>query len=623
MIDLRIIARTLMGKPVKVINDRSFPGEAAINLETYDIIYNPDMVAESLRNAQAYINSVNWKPYDYRELNSLFLFLHEIGHFKYSPTMLELKAAIAKNPDIPEEFQMFCSNAVEDSIIQRMFEKEYPSKIFTAAWRLCTPIHQGAVGAQEFLNNINAGTAVLNVHNQIYYLILYAYNRHNPTIQNLYKEPYMIWSEGTMEKFQIAFTTYNRVERLNASVEFIKSAWNDIKNSGQDLMQQIKVMMNAAGSGGEDQQGQSGQGQGGKGEGQDQSQGQPQDGQGGQGGQVKDLPQELKDAIKKACEEFNKQINAGKEKQDKQEEQEQKAQASKDLPQVDERVLDDLDNDMSSYIKLGGKPGNCGEDGSQQADMNQGKLNQLGSDLYKKVVPIFARIHNEEPYWKNGLEEGEEIDEYALADHYLSGDMRIFKDYIATKENRKINITYFLDDSGSMGGSLYTNCANILSALCHAFEEADITTQIYLFSNSCVKIKDKTERAVWFQNDISNILATCKHAYRGGGTSIKDGLKHYLKQDIIDPEETINIVYILTDGELWDHGEAAELVQKIRARQGYVFGIGLNLGQSSMNNFGHWMGGQGVKNYSQTSIIHELGPDIVRTIDKIVHKQEI
>lgn len=622
------IARTLMGMRIAIIEDYGFAGMAALNLLNQNIIVNPKTVEEHLK--KVFPNGV---PGDVKTYFSIFLTLHEVGHYFYSPTYEELMDACKRHPDIEGELQAFCSNVVEDCVIQRAMEKRFPSKKFKKAWATGTPIMQGEMEAKDYIDTLDPN----NVHGMLFYFILRAYNIGNADVQSRWNNnPKLPWSDKTIALFDTSITTVNRLDRVDQSVgEFAKSVYDDLLQRG--LNPPPGPGQGPQGPGGQGGQG-GGQGQGpsqpGQGSGQGSGSGQgkdPQNGQGqgqgqnqgnsqGKGGTGAGAPtgrqqpltkDQIDAAIKQAAAELNKQLNgdtATQQKRSSGADSSDPGPINKSIDGVDNRQLEDIDADITSDIQVGTT--------DAESDKRYGKLNILGEELYKTIVPIFGRIHNEEPYWQTGLEEGEEIDQDALPDFFTQKDLHIYKDFHSTKENRKINVTFFLDDSGSMDGSLFVNCANILAALCHAFEETEIDTQIYLFGSSSRKVKDLSMHS-YLSGNVSNVLSALNQAYEGGGTSIKDGLKHYIQQETFNDDEYINLIFILTDGCIWDTAEAAKLIADLQSRKVYINGIGLNLGDGDVRNFKQWC--TNVKNYSPNEILKYLGDDIADFIDDIIH----
>jgi hypothetical protein len=596
-----------MGMQLTLQQDYQFQGLAALNLLSLNIVINPQEVDKTLN--EAYPNGYNSSV---KEMFTIYLTLHEIGHYKFSPTWSQLEAAIKKESDIPDNLCALCSNIVEDCVIQRAMEKLYPSKIFKKAWAIGTPIIQGNIALKDYIKTLLPG----NVQQMLFYFILRGYNLTDKDVQSRWNnDPRLPWSDKTIVSFETAITTVDPVERVGKSVsEFARNVYNDLK---QNNLNPPPMPMPGQGQGqGQGSQG-SGQQQGqqGQGQGQSQSAQTAPNGQGGQQGQAgqssgnrKPLSQaELDKMIQDAAAALNQKLNAIKQQLEANEQNNSGVHGS-NTNTVSPRQLNDLDANVEAEFQVGQT--------SPESDQRYGKLNALGEQLFKIVAPIFARIHNEEPYWRKGLEDGEEIDEDALPDYFLTKDLHIYQDYCETREQRKINITFYLDDSGSMRGGQFVNCANILTALCHGFEETEIGTQIYLFGDSSRKVKDLTCPATLTGN-VSNVLSALQQSYSGGGTSISDGLKHYLSQESFNDNEYINIIYILTDGCIWDTAEARQLIQELRNKGTYVKGIGLELGDSGIRGLRDWAGE--ATDYTQAGILRNLGDDIVDFIDDIIH----
>lgn len=597
----QIVASILAGKNIELRVNATYDGIAALNLPESYIIMNPDRIHAALVEKSSIYTT------DMADNFLIFLVLHEIGHYLYSPTYKELTEAIAATPGLPNELQALCSNIIEDCIIQSLMKKRFPSKVFKQALNLGTDIIQGSVAATGWIDRLDPN----NVHSLLFYFILRGYHRTNQEIQSKFHgSPKLPWSDKTLELFDTTTTIVNNKERvLQSCGELAKSIYQDLQQANLQMPTKASDQNDQNQNKNQDQQQNQNQGQG-QGQNQDQGQGQ---------GQSQSRPmtkEELDKAIQEAAAQLNKQIQGATSQQAQEKAKQEQSHGTGSVDKgsmIDQRQLDDYDAG-----KLSGRP--VGTTTPLQDKIN-GHLNALGLALYKNAAPIFARIHNEEPFWKYGLEDGEEVDEDALPDFVLIKDLHIYKEYCEIKENRKIDVTFFLDDSGSMRNEYkdqYLQCANILAALCHAFEEADIATQIYIFSDNSVKVKD-TSVVAQLNDNCSNILSALLYSYRGQDTNIRDGLQYYLQQESLNDDEYIHIVFILTDGVVSGRDQTRSLIQQLVDAHVYVKGIGLDLNDKALDYFRTWL--PDAKNYTNDTIVNNLGPEIVNIIDDLVHKR--
>lgn len=199
---------------------------AQIDLGSYEITMNPKLIAEEISDV---IQEVVDAGHDTGEVFGgimasfncfisdrchsdteqitavfkLFLTLHEIGHYLYSPDIAMIKKyATTYCPQIPPELVMAVLNIVEDSFIQAQFRKEYPGRVYNEAFKLGQKYLQGDIKGygQHVIED-----QTINIQNKLYYFILRAYNEGEADVLNMWGHPEKLgWSKETVASFDEA-----------------------------------------------------------------------------------------------------------------------------------------------------------------------------------------------------------------------------------------------------------------------------------------------------------------------------------------------------------------------------------------------------------------------------------
>ena len=624
---MKSVSYALTGRPLRTRLDYGSDSMASIHLRDGYISFNPKLINDFLNENEAYIRN-HWYRVNDNDIViyfTLFLTLHELGHYHYSPFYSEIKD-IMTNTDqaIPESVKFLCSNIVEDSHIQDRMKQRYPSVKFDQAWGLGETLVQGDAAVQNYITDLQKCPTL---NNYMMYFIYRAYNRSNQAVQDMWDGKVGLpWSQDTISAFEQAITIYDKTARAElACNDFARGVLDDIKQLPQNQQLQLVQASNPQNG----QNGQNGQAQAGQGQGQ---------------GQPIDINQALNDLFQKVSDELNKHLNNSVEKQQNDDLQNNPVGPNgggcgrngqselhdndanhqyEDSHTIEDptRLLEDID-DSNIIIEemVVSKIEDAVIDKSQIKQVEPyTQINQMAQKLYQKIGPEFAQIHNEENFWKHGLEDGAELDEDKITDFYTEKALDIYQEFVDTRETRQINVTFLFDNSASMGGSKFADGANIVSVLCHAFEEADIQTQVYMFESKTHKLKDFTQPAVWFGESMSNILLAINQIGDGGGTDINPALKHYIAQDINKDKNVINLLFIVTDGGVCDPQLTKQLTEQIYSSGAYVRAIGLDLSHGDISNLKKWLNKDDILLYTSNEIVSKLGYDIAELVDDIIH----
>ena len=593
---MKLITQVLLQKKLRIRPSYGSDSQASVHLRDGYITFNPKLINEVLNHNEAEINlhfsGLQSKPWQVEEYYITYLTLHEVAHIINSVHYSDYVALEKKsNQNILSELKSLVCNIVEDCVIEDMLKQQYPVKAFKIPWELGTYIHVGDLALSDYKHNMpNFG-----VKDMLMYFLFRGQLPDNKDVQTCWNfTQYLPWSQETLDKFDMALTYVDPIKRAEYTLTtLVESVDKDLQALSEEFMKQL---LN------------------------------------GQPDTPENRKKALENAIKAALQEMIKQINAsgkpgtqglGGTDNDLSYDRHDN-DASYQTPMTDkehiERSVEDFDNGILPADMIVQNLEDAAIDANNEAPVAKlSTLNKTGTELYQNVGPEFGRIHNEENYMKSGLDDGSDVDEDRLSGYYTEKDLGFFVEEINVKETKKIQVTFMLDASYSMEGTRFDSAINVASVLCHAFEEADIRTQVYMFDSSTYKLKDFTQPATWFSSGQSNVLLACQQQGIGGSTIIIPALENYVRQDINKTDNTINLLFIITDGAICDKPRAQELVNQIYQSGAYVKVIGIDFNQYDVDGTAEWVNKDDILSYSTDELTTRLGVDIANFVDDIVH----
>lgn len=595
--------------------DPQISAPAQINMETREVSMNPEMLGRMVEqtlteNPNSFTGTPGKSGAELLvELTSRYLLLHEIGHDLYSPSA-EAMTQVLQNSTTPQQLLAFCSNIVEDSFIQVEFQKEYPGSDYREVFRFGQLYYQGDLNGYDKVIN-DPATLMMGdpVYQMLYYFILRAYNELAPKVIRLFDSKLLPWQEDTLAMFDQAQHTVDTDTRLKTTVKFAELVYRDLKQAAQD---------NKIPQGGSSGQGSGPQQEGQGGGGQQQSQGQdhgqnqspagagsqqkpPQGGQPqGQGQGAAQTPQKtLEQQIEDAAKELNKKLG----------------ESGKSRPGRTEQAQKDLRK------RVAGKGAAIGAQamGIRRTELSDNTqfLKEDAYRLYEECSTWWAKIFNESDYTLHGLDEGE-VDQALIEQWFTEKNPQIFCRDVQVHQGKDIQVIFILDHSGSMGGtwSRFGSCARVLTAMCHAFDDARIRSTIYDFGNDVCLLKTADEQPELCGAE-SNVLAALLGSRTGGGTNPRKAFEA-LCDDPTFMGDDEKIVFFLTDGEMGNGSIEATVqrcIQTLTDRGHWFFvSIGLDFDPSEVKNLEAFTKPGIVKAYTSSEVTSKLGEDIFNLI---------
>lgn len=349
-----------------------------------------------------------------------------------------------------------------------------------------------------------------------------------------------------------------------------------------------------------------------------QSQGKTPDGK-----SLEEAAQELEDNFNKELDEASKELNSAIDESSERE-------FSEDVAESLENFANDVDsNDIANAIndvrKITQKSSKVMSN-LDSYDQYKSTFDNRAQTLFNSASQLFKRIYTFDTDDLSYLDNGE-LDENLITDFYTEKSVNIFKQHLDLVETKKIKVVFMVDDSGSMSGKRSDNCRTIVPPLIHAFEESGIKCSFFLFGSECALIKDFDDPAVLINNSCSNILYQRDRAYVGGSTNITPALLALASRDYSDKDDTIYILFVLTDGCFDNEATASQIFNYLRTEIGFkLFGITIDdsdgvrrLRRDMYNNEPE--GNDFIFNYSTEELISKLPQDIYNIIvDRFIRK---
>ena len=620
-------------------NDVNHEAPASINVHTRNITFNPVLIAEMLYKLRVELKIVDDKDklttdsrylYNLCEYIKTFLLLHEIGHWLYTASPVDV-VPLAKEycKEFPLELAMYLYNVVEDSVIQRLFMLEYRGSFYRKCFDLGICCFQGAEAVKSYVSN--AEESNFSIRTKLFYFIIRAYNLHNSEVQAMFNIPDKIgWSEATLNAFDTAITTIDKIDRAKYCMQTLAplvfqdllehiDETGDGRTTGGSLLDQDKLYHNDNNTPSNDpgldnsepggtSSGTSEDTNDGKDSNESNSEEQSSDESGDDSkeeaeekseGSSKDEPQEseekksqsLADMIREACEELNKSINAKNNPEEISAAPKLKAQTNTLATSCN--VTDHTEQNSSG----------------QTRPMNSHTLN-----VYSNALNVLDKIFTMSNTTIRGLDQGE-LDEDELYTYYTEKNLNIYMNQEKLKQDKKVAVYFVLDNSGSMHGSRFTYSSAAFVGLIHALEDIQIKCCLLSFGEYTRLIKK-------FDDPISSLGVESALQYNVDMfvSDLEDDTKLFPALDYISNDDTFlnpdpdlcKVVIVATDGATRDEEACSELMRKISS-EALVFGVGLDM-DGYEEYLSRVMPGAIIRIYSDTNIATQLPEDIYEEI---------
>lgn len=608
-------------------NDIENEAPASIQTANRAITFNPVLIAEMLYKLRFELKLVDSNDklddncgyrYTLVEYIKTFLLLHEIGHWLYTASpqdVVPLAQEYCK--EFPLELAMYLYNVVEDSIIQRLFMLEYRGSFYRKCFDIGICCFQGAEAVKTYTSNLEQSN--YSIRTKLFYFIIRSYNLHNSEVQAMFNIPDKIgWSEETLNAFDIAITTIDKLDRAKYCMEVLAplvfkdlveqiDEEGDTQSGSGSLLEQDKLYTNnnsnsssnsdTSGTSSSDSSSSSGSSSNNSEDQQSSNSNTEETSVSESNNSSEDSnetkePQSLVDKITEACKELNKSINA----KDNPEE----ISAPPTLkPQTNTLATGCNVKDHSSHINSN----------------HSAKMNNLTMNAYSNALNVLDKIFTMSNTTLRGLDQGE-LDEDELYTYYTEKNLNIYMQEHKVKQDKKVAAYFVLDNSGSMDRDKrfeYSSAAFI--GLIHALEDIQIKCCLLSFGET-VRLIKKFDDPVSFLGTESPL----QYSVNTYVSNLEDDTNLFPALEYISNDDTFlssdpdlcKVVIIATDGATNKEEACAELAQQISS-EALVFGVGLD-----MHNYEDYlsrvMPGAIIRIYSGTNIATQLPQDIYEEI---------
>ena len=127
-----------------------------------------------------------------------------------------------------------------------------------------------------------------------------------------------------------------------------------------------------------------------------------------------------------------------------------------------------------------------------------------------------------------------------------------------------------LDASGSMDDVYYT-LVDIIVPLLHSLEGIHSKSEMLVFSDDTVKVKD------YYDHNVRSLYSDVLSSNMGNGTDLLPSLQ-YFSSVIRERQHKDKCIIVVTDGQTSNSQKCAEQIRALRKFNTCVVGIGLKLG---------------------------------------------
>ena len=648
------------------------PAAALINMETFEMTMNPNIIATEISNIfiniletegdlnklfETYLFNNTKNIYSSSEeltkLFKLYLTLHEIGHYLYSPSATtslqyykgyckEIEIKPTKKMKAPMELAFFVTNVVEDMFIQQQFRRDYPGRTYDLAFRFGQIHSQGNIS--EYGKHV-VEDETMSIHNKLYYFILRGYNEFDANILNMFGHPEKLgWSQKTCQAFDLAQTYVDKLSRLKYTMEVVvplvfKDLIEEVKANGEEegessgsLVQEDKIRISDSENSNSSSKPQKNQ--------KDKKEEENTETNSNSSSQKQEESDSSEKSSNKSSNESSEEKDSEesqskditeetKEKSDKKSEEE----LFKEFEEAVKKACDELNKHLDETKKREDAPKGALKPNSDinilkrkmdaigcsikewdEYKNSGGYLDAQTMELYDSCSAYFSKLYNMEDYTIHRLEQGE-IDPTTMIEWYTEKNHQIYSVDIKTNQGRTFQIIFILDMSGSMG-LRFTDSSKIIAAMAHALDDVRIPTAIYLFDDDSVQVKKLNDPVILNGND-SSVFATLINNRTGGCTNPTGAFDALLYDPTYQTDDT-KIVFFLTDG-MMDSKKVEESVhydiQELSQRGNWFFMcIGIDFDDDDLERLSLFTTPAVCRSYTRREIVEKLGEDIYNII---------
>lgn len=669
----------------RVVFNDNLPAAAAINTSSYRVEFNPKHIAYILYPLR---KELKIDGYIYDETISkqiclvcryitTFLVLHELGHWLYTAdSSTALSYAQQYCSHMPVELCMFLFNAVEDSIIERLFMLEYRGNFYRKAFDLGICIFQGGEAIKTFVSE--AEEQKWSIRIKLFYFIVRAYNLHNKEVQNMFNLPDKLgWKQDTLEAFDNSIIIIDKNDRCKFIFETLaplvfRDLLEEVDGTGSSpaspgsLLNQDKLYK---AKNEEQESSKSGASQG-----QSNSSNQNQQSQSSLGnGESSDSKEESNEtssgndsgeSSKESNEDKNSSNGSSEEEESSNESKEQSSSGGdgnsnsdndsnsncsggttseeEELPEVKptessvESTIEEIKEackELNASINAANKPeemtkapklkpqGNplassceVKDHSSHLKSSSTSLMEDLTLEIYGNALNVLDKIFTMSDSTLRGLDQGE-LDEDELYTYFTEKNLNIYKEDIKLKQDKKVVCYFILDNSGSMSGSRFDYSSAAFVGLIHALEDIQIKCCFLTFGQTTRLIKNFDD-SISFLGTASPLqeMVDSYVANLESDTNLYPALDYVIndKPFLSNDPDLCKVVIVATDGATNNEAEVAGLAEKISA-DALMFGVGLDMSRREAY-LQRIMPGAIIRNYCGKDIASKLPQDIYEEI---------
>lgn len=609
---------------------------AAINMKNFTIFYNPNGLEKAIKDYKKETGeTIDIQDFFHGTL------LHEVSHCKYSPTSsAEKEAAKVLPSNIPFSFTHHVNNVIQDGVIQWLSVKDHDCELYQRSFKALQKVIQGK-NSFENMKNAYDYRGFLNWTSMLFYLILKVYNETDQDVQDFGVK--IGFRPETLGAVNTAISMgADKDSCLKYTVEtVVPMLYEDIKAAYE--AQPLEPDKDEDEEENEDGDGQ-GQDQSGPAaepdpfskdknpdtedssdSSEDEDDQEDQSGDHNQDGKSADPSQcgsdtDNKDSSEgdasengKSDEDFNKRLEeACKElsSQGLDDENRQEAPESSWNHFTEEEIAEILSGIFDAPTEIN----NDNEVIDTREHSIYSKMSAYAVAYYNSLSRTLARINNIHDEHEVRLSEGESIEEEIINEFYTDLNMDIWQKDTKKVRDKNIVVTIMIDHSGSMRGDRWNRSRDLCVALCHAFEEVDVKTEIYSFGTYSHIIKKFDDKAILVNSFHSSVNLNLNNLTNWGGTNPMPVLKYITSSPRYNDldDETIKILYFITDGGVDNPRLSQPLFQRLKEKGWNIFGVALDCVEDFAQDA---IGASGIaKSYNTETLITELGDEIYQLI---------
>lgn len=251
-------------------------------------------------------------------------------------------------------------------------------------------------------------------------------------------------------------------------------------------------------------------------------------------------------------------------------------------------------------------------------------LTNFATDVHRFFLQEFKRI---QAFTFNKTVYYQPTGKFNNADAFRTNySKNVFRQRFEPKRDMDLFCGIVLDASGSMSdqvagsATMYDVLSDITIGLMDSLERVKAKTEMLVFDNVALKVKDYNDRI-----DLEHMNAQIKQAYHtlGGGTDMFESISYFYNAFKVKPHKD-KCLLIFTDGATSSLEETSDLIMGMQRQGVLVIGIGLRLDSYCLSNFDRLFKHCEHKNYETIQDIRlNIAKDLRELLSKTFMKNKI